>query len=263
MTVAIILAKGTSRRLPRKNVADVCGLPLVAWSCIQATCSQLIDHSFVATDDEQIAGIASDYGCEAIEPPDLPADRTPNPELHYDLNWIAGRYGVVDKMVVILPTCPLRLPWDFDEALRLLGPDGHVIPITYQREMQVYRFISPRMAVLEQQSTRWRLADQGGSFSCWETSYWRTHEGAVTDISADAWQSLSFNGRPGEVSRIDTERVVYGMQPWQKFDVDDAMDLDHVRLFHEFYIMRNGGVSWYEQYKAGRVHPQPWLPAAS
>jgi pseudaminic acid cytidylyltransferase len=58
MNVAIIPARGGSKRLPRKNIRMFCGKPLVAWSIIQALNSYFIDDVYVSTDDQEIAEIA-------------------------------------------------------------------------------------------------------------------------------------------------------------------------------------------------------------
>ena len=69
MTAAIIPARGGSKRLPKKNVRPFCGLPLVAWSIIQAKSSHLVDQVYLTTDDDEIAEIGAAYGAEIIRRP--------------------------------------------------------------------------------------------------------------------------------------------------------------------------------------------------
>ncbi len=65
-TITIIIARGGSKRLPRKNTKFFCGKPLIAWSIIQSRACALIDETYVTTDDDQIAEIATEYGAKVL-----------------------------------------------------------------------------------------------------------------------------------------------------------------------------------------------------
>lgn len=62
--IAIITARGGSKRIPRKNIREFCGKPILAYSIEAAIESKLFDTVMVSTDDEEIAGIARQYGAE-------------------------------------------------------------------------------------------------------------------------------------------------------------------------------------------------------
>ena len=62
--IAIITARGGSKRIPRKNIKEFCGKPILAYSIEAALASGLFDTVMVSTDDEEIAGIAKEYGAE-------------------------------------------------------------------------------------------------------------------------------------------------------------------------------------------------------
>ncbi len=62
--IAIITARGGSRRIPRKNIKEFCGKPILAYSVQAAVKSGLFDTVMVSTDDEEIARIAEEYGAE-------------------------------------------------------------------------------------------------------------------------------------------------------------------------------------------------------
>ena len=64
MNIAIIPARGGSKRLPRKNIKEFNGKPLIAWSITVALKSKIFDKVIVSTDDEEIAEIAKRYGAE-------------------------------------------------------------------------------------------------------------------------------------------------------------------------------------------------------
>ena len=63
-TVAIITARGGSKRIPRKNIKEFCGKPILAYSIEAAIQSGLFDTVMVSTDDEEIAEIGKKYGAE-------------------------------------------------------------------------------------------------------------------------------------------------------------------------------------------------------
>ncbi|MBO5223325.1 MAG: pseudaminic acid cytidylyltransferase [Clostridia bacterium] len=62
--IAIITARGGSKRIPRKNIKDFCGKPIIAYSIQAALDSGIFDHVMVSTDDEEIAQISRSYGAE-------------------------------------------------------------------------------------------------------------------------------------------------------------------------------------------------------
>lgn len=63
-TIAIITARGGSKRIPRKNIKEFCGKPILAYSIEAALQSGVFDRVMVSTDDEEIARIAEEYGAE-------------------------------------------------------------------------------------------------------------------------------------------------------------------------------------------------------
>ena len=62
--LAIITARGGSKRIPKKNIREFCGKPILAYSIEAALSSGLFDHVMVSTDDTEIAQIAEKYGAE-------------------------------------------------------------------------------------------------------------------------------------------------------------------------------------------------------
>ena len=64
MNIAVIPARGGSKRIPRKNIKDFCGKPMIAWSIEAAKESELFEHIIVSTDDVEIAEVAKQWGAE-------------------------------------------------------------------------------------------------------------------------------------------------------------------------------------------------------
>lgn len=76
MKIAIIPARGGSKRIPRKNIKEFCGKPMIAWSIEAAKASGLFDHIIVTTDDAEIAEVAKQWGAEVpfMRPAELSND---------------------------------------------------------------------------------------------------------------------------------------------------------------------------------------------
>ena len=109
--IAIILARGGSRRLPRKNILDFHGKPLIAWTIEAALQSNQFDRVLVSTDDQEIAGIARSFGAEAPFLRNTAADdMTPSSEatlaaLSQAEQYWDERFDVVSQLMA---NCPLR-----------------------------------------------------------------------------------------------------------------------------------------------------------
>ena len=116
--LAIIPARGGSKRLPRKNLLDLCGKPLIAWSIEAALKSKYITKVIVSSDDEEILNIAKEYKADFIKRPDELASDTATT---FDaLKHTLENVGKYDYVVLLQPTSPLRSEKHIDEAIELL-----------------------------------------------------------------------------------------------------------------------------------------------
>jgi len=114
--VAIIPARGGSKGIPKKNLIDFCGKPLLAWSIIQAQKAPQISSVYVSSDSDEILECAEKYNAIGIKRPDAIAGDTATSEsaiLH-----TCEQIGVdVDTIVFPQPTSPLRKPDDISKAI--------------------------------------------------------------------------------------------------------------------------------------------------
>ena len=116
--LAIIPARGGSKRLPRKNLLDLCGKPLIAWSIEAALKSKYISKVIVSSDDEEILNIAKEYKADFIKRPDELASDTATT---FDaLKHTLENVEKYDYVVLLQPTSPLRSEKHIDEAIELL-----------------------------------------------------------------------------------------------------------------------------------------------
>ena len=79
MNIAIIPARGGSKRIPRKNIKPFFGKPMIEYAITAAKETGLFEHIIISTDDEEIANLATEFGAQVpfIRPPELADDFTP------------------------------------------------------------------------------------------------------------------------------------------------------------------------------------------
>lgn len=120
--VAIIPARGGSKGVPRKNLRDVAGKPLIAWSIEDAAESKIVSEVYVTTDDSEIAQVSIRYGAKVINrPADLAMDSsTSESALRHALDEIVKMDGEPRLVVFLQATSPLRSDRDIDAAIELL-----------------------------------------------------------------------------------------------------------------------------------------------
>jgi CMP-N-acetylneuraminic acid synthetase len=107
MNIAVIPARGRSKRLPNKNILLLGGIPLIAHSILYAQQNNVIDEIYVSTDDETIKKIALQYGAKVIDRPEcFSGDFEPTlTAVQHVLNTIPD---VVDTVILLQATNPLR-----------------------------------------------------------------------------------------------------------------------------------------------------------
>lgn len=123
MNIAIIPARGGSKRIPRKNIRPFAGKPMIAHAIGAARASGLFEHVVVSTDDDEIAAIAQEWGAEVPfrRPAELADDHTPTVPVIADAILRCEALGwQPDYVCCIYPCVPLMLCSDIDAALQAL-----------------------------------------------------------------------------------------------------------------------------------------------
>jgi len=126
-TLAVIPARGGSKGIPRKNILEIAGKPLIAWTIEAALKAKSISRIIVSTDDAEIAEIAINLKAEVpfLRPQELATDTTPTKDVIFHLvNKITETEGWIPDIVVTLqPTSPLRNHVHIDEAISIFVAD--------------------------------------------------------------------------------------------------------------------------------------------
>lgn len=143
--LAIIPARGGSKGVPRKNIIDVCGKPLIYYSiepALKAKASGIIDEVIVSTDDDEIADISRRYGASVpfLRPSEISNDKAKSVELMihaYDFFW--SKEVVFDSILLLQPTSPLRTYEDIEKAVSIFKDNDAVSLIScYKANIHEY-----------------------------------------------------------------------------------------------------------------------------
>jgi YrbI family 3-deoxy-D-manno-octulosonate 8-phosphate phosphatase len=122
--LAIVPARGGSKGIPRKNIRNFAGWPLIAWSIAAGKQSSAVTRVIVSTDDEEIAAVARQYGAEVpfLRPSEFAQDNSTDlPSFEHALKWLAEHEGYKPEVVIQLrPTSPIRPPDLVDKAVKIL-----------------------------------------------------------------------------------------------------------------------------------------------
>lgn len=151
-TVAIIPARGGSKGIPRKNLVDVCGKPLIAWSILQAKNARHIDSVWVTSDDDEILAVAESFGARPIRrPAEISGDQaTSESAWLHALDVIEAQGVAIGLVVAMQATSPIRESLDLDGGLEMLREQG---------------FDSLLSVAEVEDFFTWRIAENGGAES--------------------------------------------------------------------------------------------------
>ena len=143
MKIAVIPARGGSKRIPRKNIKIFCGKPMIAWSIQVAKESDLFDRIIVSTDDMEIAEIARAYGAETpfMRPSELASDFAGTTEVvAHSTQWALNEGLNLQAVCCLYPSAPLIQVKDLKMSLDTLlsGDWSYVFPVA-EFEASIFR----------------------------------------------------------------------------------------------------------------------------
>lgn len=221
--IAIILARGGSKGIPRKNVLDFAGHPLVAWSVIQAKISKEIDEVYISSDSDEILEIAQSYGAKIIKRPDeISGDSAKSEEAIVHALSILGSN---QEMIIMLePTAPLRKADDLDNCVRMFRNE---------------RWDSCFSGALLQDFLLWKK-DKNGDLTSLNYDY--KNQGPRQMREPDYVENGAIFIFKPEIMLHDKNRFggkigIFPNHFWQSFEIDDTEDWDFVELIFREYLL--------------------------
>ena len=197
MNIAIIPARGGSKRIPRKNIKEFCGKPMIAWSIEAALKSGCFDQIIVSTDDIEIAQVARAYGADTpfVRPPELSNDHAGTiPVVAHAIEWLHSNGNLAEIICCIYATAPFVLETDLQRGLAAFKnsdadyafsvtsfpfPIQRAVRITPQNRIQMFQpeHFNTRSQDLEE---AWHDA---GQFYWGKAKAWLSHKPVFTEDS--------------------------------------------------------------------------------
>ncbi|WP_454913474.1 pseudaminic acid cytidylyltransferase [Stutzerimonas chloritidismutans] len=126
MRLAVIPARGGSKRIPRKNIKLFCGKPMIAWSIEAALQSGCFDQVVVSTDDAEIAEVARQHGADVpfTRPAELSDDYTGTvPVIRHAIEWFTQQGRTVEQVCCLYATAPFVTAQDLNRGMQVLQGD--------------------------------------------------------------------------------------------------------------------------------------------
>ena len=223
--IAIILARGGSKGIPRKNVLDFAGHPLVAWSVMQAKQTKEIDEVYISSDSDEILNIAKNYGALTIKRPDKYASDTAKSEeaIIHALEVLGSEQEII---IMLEPTAPLRKPKDLGNAVKMFRNE---------------RWDSCFSGATLQDFLIWKKNENGELIS---VNYDYKNQGPRQMREPDYVENGAiYMFKPKIIlqhnNRFGGKIGIFPNHFWQSFEIDDPEDWDFVELVFNKYLINS------------------------
>lgn len=222
MKIAVIPARGGSKRIPRKNIRIFAGKPMIAHAIDAAKASGLFDHIVVSTDDQEIAGVARQHGAETpfIRPPELADDFTPTvPVIAHAITTCRAQGWPIEYACGIYPGVPFLMVKDLVQTLELLSTcdAAYAFPVTefpsaIQRALR--RLPDGRMTPFNPDFELTRTQDLEPSYHDAGQFYWGKAQSWLTN------------------NRVHASGVGLVIPSWRVVDIDTLADWERAELLY-------------------------------
>jgi len=210
--LAVVPARGGSKRLARKNVLPLGDRPLIAWTIAAARASGVLDVPLVSTDDEEIAAVARQWGARVpwLRPAALATDTASSAAvLQHALAWYEAEHRTVSGVVLLQPTSPFRSPASIRGAIEkfLAEPEHAVVSVSPATQHPAWSFRLDGKVM--------------HPFLGW---------GALRQRSQDLPPAFTLNGAvyvlPAQTIREGSPLIQPGTRPFVMNDPREALDID-------------------------------------
>ena len=194
-TVTLIPARGGSKGIPKKNIVDVDGKPLLAYA-IEASINSYVSETWVSTEDNEVAEIATSYGAKVIKRPVEIA--TDNATSESALLHFAKEIRNFDILVFIQATCPFIEPADINKAVILMKKYDSVISVSkfdqllWCRSKAMYDINNRRSRQLREQT----YVETGSMFVTTRKNLFKSKNrisGKVGFVEVPKWRSIDID----------------------------------------------------------------------
>lgn len=221
MKIAVIPARGGSKRIPRKNVKPFCGRPMIAWPIAAARESGCFDHIVVSTDDDEIACVALDCGAEVpfSRPAELSDDfAATRPVVIHAIREAEKRWGPAEFTCCMYATSPFMTAADIRSGLDvLMGSDADfafaVTTFPYPIQRALKRTANNRVAMFQPEHRLTRSQDLEEAYHDAGQFYWGRTRAFLEDRPTFSDAAIPVLLPRSRVQDIDT------VEDWQRAEL--------------------------------------------
>lgn len=226
--IAVIPARGGSKRIPRKNIRSFLGKPMIAYSIEAALKTGLFHRVIVSTDDNEIAEIAQTYGAETpfVRPKELSCDYSGTMEvIQHTINWLLKNDEKIDEVCCIYATAPFVQQKEIKQGFEILKSSS------WQYVFSATRFDSPVFRGFK------RRTDQGIEMLFPEHYQDRSQD--LPEIWHDAGQFYwgKLNAWLEGLAVFEPWSTMIELPRWRVQDIDTIDDWQRAEIIHQ--LMQN------------------------
>ncbi len=215
--VAIIPARAGSKGLKNKNIIDLCGKPLMAYSIEAALKAEVFSRVIVSTDSERYAEIAKDYGAEVMMRDEELASDTAT--TYMVVENILKKMGDIDYFVLLQPTSPLRNEEHIREAVQL-----------FEEKLEKFDFLAS-VKEAEHASVLVRPIEEDMSLKHFDTDFSTYRRQGYKEYSPNGAIFIAKPDAYLEQKHFFGERSVgYIMDKYSSADIDDQIDYELAKV---------------------------------
>lgn len=218
--IALIPARGGSKRIPKKNILPFFGHPMLVYTIAAAKNSQLFSRIIVSTEDEEIAKVALLHGAEVFERPlELAGDHVMVGEVaEHILSQLMGVSGEPEAFCQLMPNCPLRRSFDIQRHWEVFHNEER----TFQISVIPFRGAYPQWSLLPEENGRAQWFFKETLIRSQDIQWLVCPTGAIWWArTGEFLKQRSFYGDPFHVELIDANRGL---------DIDTEEDLELAEL---------------------------------
>ena len=217
--VAIIPARKGSKRLPKKNIIDFLGKPLIYWTINSALQSKYIDRIIVSTDSDEIINLAKEYGVEApfLRPSILSKDSVKSEEvIMHTLDWLKENgKEIFEYFILLQPTSPFRKSFHIDESLKKIIQNKKKVDNLVSISEKIFREIKEK-----------KIIDKEDFLPInFDNKSLKVANGAIYISRINIFKSNQ--------SFYSSNSLIYKMDKNSSIDIDTLNDLNHAKKIHE------------------------------
>ncbi|QJB58052.1 pseudaminic acid cytidylyltransferase [Pseudodesulfovibrio sp. zrk46] len=211
MNIAVIPARGGSKRIPRKNVREFCGKPIIGYSIETALATNLFSSVIVTTDDKEIAEVARSFGAETpfIRPTELSDDHTgTTPVIRHALQWCLDNGRDVETVCGLYATAPFITAQDLRKGYNALPEAPAAFAVT-TFPFPIYRGVKQsddgKVSMIWPEHMLTRSQDLPEAFHDCGQFYWATSEFLLSGREFMEGEAVGVQIPRHRVQDIDTE----------------------------------------------------------